>query len=161
MESTDCREGSVLTEYSQLVLAKFCTEPIRDWVWCSYRFFLVLDTVPFQFELGKGFFSVDGTNFGPSPWHRNCRGESRCFHLALPRDNIWAVFNEAPARSTPGSRVEVPGFALPWWLYQLVLFLILPLPKSLLVALGPQAEVTVLINLQRCALLIEISSVGL
>lgn len=62
MESPGFRQGSVLTN-----LAKFCTEPVQDLVWCSYRFFLVLDTVPFQLELGRGFFSVDGTNFGPSP----------------------------------------------------------------------------------------------
>lgn len=67
MESTGCREGSVLTKYCQLVLAEFCTEPLQGWVWCSQRFFLVVDTVPFQLELGRGLFSVDGTHFGPSP----------------------------------------------------------------------------------------------
>lgn len=67
MESTGCRERSVLTKYFQLVLANSCTEPVQVWGWCSQRFCLVVDTVPFQLELGRGSFSVDGTHFGPSP----------------------------------------------------------------------------------------------
>lgn len=38
MESTGCREGSGFMKYSQLVLAKFCTEPGQGWVWGSHRF---------------------------------------------------------------------------------------------------------------------------
>lgn len=79
------------------MLAKFCTEPVQDYLGNASGVHidfpgLAVKTVPFQLELGRDLFSVDRTNIGPSPSYRNCGGESRCFHLALPRDSIWAVF---------------------------------------------------------------------
>lgn len=147
MESTGCREGSGFMKYSQSVLAKFCTEPGQGWVWGSHRFswlwslnwagvyFLSTEQILVQAPDTE----AAEENGGASIWL--CPGT--VFGLCFVR----VCLSSAGQSEAPAPGWECQGLVCPGGLDQLDSPC--PLPKSLVVVVGSQAEATVSINITK------------